>query len=372
MTQIKGLLTEQICEIRKKSLSLRKMRTPNQAIASWIEDDRLLTGKGKSLVIIMNSSGCSWALGAAGGCSMCGYSNDTSLQITGEDLITQVKDSLTKFGDKDFQAIKLFNSGSFLDSNEIPQLAQKEILELIARRENIAEVIVESRPEFVKKEKILELKKFLGEEITLEIGIGLESSNDKIRIDYINKGFLIEDFKKAVKIINENGAQVKSYLLFKPPFITEKAAIEDTIQSIIDSIKIGAQSISINPLNIQNGTLVYNLWKDNLYRPPWFWSLQEVLQNTWQRIEDEGLRDSFNRIVSDPSGAGSRRGIHNCRNCNRQFIKTLKKYTLNQDPTVFYSTKCECHATWEEFLDYEELSQDQSLHLVENARNILN
>ena len=371
MTILKGILTDQLCTMREKALRLRKSRAPNKAIAAWIEDDRLINEAGKALVIIMNSSGCDWALGDGGGCSMCGYSNDTSEVITDENLIEQVQKVLQEFSDKTFQSVKLFNSGSFLDENEIPIKAQDEIMKMVSNLSKVTEVIVETRPEFVTKKALKRLKAILGNDKELELGIGLESSDDFIRINYINKGFLFNDFNKAVKLAINNNVRVKSYLLFKPPFLTEKEAIADTIQSTIDSIKVGARTISINPVNIQNGTLVFKLWRDDLYRPPRFWSLKEIIQIVWQRIDEEGLRNQVDRIVSDPSGAGSQRGIHNGRHCDKYFVKALKKYTLTQNPEELDQPNCWCETVWRELLEYEVVSRDSSLRLVENAHNLL-
>lgn len=370
MSKNKGFFIDQICALRKKSLRNRKKREANKAIAAWIEEDRLISEPGQALVIIMNSIGCEWARGEYGGCSMCGYSNDTIEKITADDLIQQIDDVLSRFSEKKFQAVKLFNSGSFLDEKEIPIKAQEKIMQLINSLSNVTEIIIESRPEYVTDLALQRIQNQLQGK-ALEIGIGLESSNDFIRINNINKGFLFSDFQKAVKIALKNNARVKSYLLFKPPFLTEKEAIEDMIHSVLDSIKAGARSISINPLNIQGGTLVFELWNNNLYRSPWFWSLREVLQTLWDRIKAEGLEKDLDRILSDPSGAGSNRGIHNCKLCDKDFIKALKRYNLSQDPAELNINICQCFKLWEEFLSYEVASLDQSLSMLEYGKKFL-
>ena len=130
MAIIQGFFSEQICEIRKQSLKSRKKRDPNKVIASWIEKDRLINRTGDALVVILNSSGCSWSLSESGGCSMCGYSNDTIKEVTAENLINQIKgviNSESKIQKKKIESVKLFNSGSFLDQKEIPITAQDEI-----------------------------------------------------------------------------------------------------------------------------------------------------------------------------------------------------------------------------------------------------
>jgi len=372
MLDTKGILAEQICSLRKKSLRKRKKRDTDKVIASWIEDDRLIAGPGKALVIILNSQGCQWGLGINGGCSMCGYSNETSANdISANDLITQVKNTLTKFSKKEFQSIKIFNSGSFLDNNEIPIEAQTKILSMINEFESVSEVIVESRPEFVSKKTLKKLRHALDQNKQLEIGIGLETSNDLIRINNINKGFLFDDYKKAVKIALSENTRVKTYLLLKPPFLTEKEAIKDTVQSAIDAIKIGSRSISINPINVQSGTFVYDLWRNGIYRPPWFWTLKTVLLKIWTQVNKQKLAEKVDRILSDPSGAGTRRGIHNCSKCNKDFNRSIRNYSVNQDHTILNKITCSCYNLWLELIKQEEASRDYSLIRVENPQNLL-
>jgi radical SAM enzyme (TIGR01210 family) len=372
MLDTKGILAEQICSEKKKSLHKRKARDTKKAIASWIEDDRLITGPGKALVIILNSRGCQWGLGIDGGCSMCGYSNETSAtDITADDLITQAKSSLDKFSSKEFQSVKIFNSGSFLDTSEISIEAQTEILSMINELKSISEVIVESRPEFVTAKNLKNLRKSLDKSKQFEIGIGLETSNDLIRINNINKGFLFEDYKQAVKTALSENTRVKTYLLLKPPFLTEKEAIQDTVQSAIDAIKSGSRSISINPINVQSGTFVYNLWRNGIYRSPWFWTLKSVLLKIWNQVNKQQLAEKVDRILSDPSGAGTRRGIHNCSKCNKDFNKILKNYSLNQDYTILNQVICSCSNLWLELLKQEEASRDFSLSSLENPKNFL-
>ncbi len=367
----KGIFAEQICNLREKSLRERKDRNPNKAIATWIEDDRLIKKQGKAFVIILNSKGCKWGLGKDGGCSMCGYSNETSSDITAENLIKQFLKGLEIFEKKEFQSIKIFNSGSFLDEIEIPIEAQNGILSLINDFNEVTEVIIESRPEFVQKSVLKRLKSNLNKDKELEIGIGLESSNDFIRINNINKGFLFNDFVKAVDIAIKEDIRVKTYLLMKPPFLTEKEAIDDIVQSTLVAIKLGSRSISINPVNIQTGTFVYYLWRNDIYHPPWFWSLKEAIQRIWFQINKENLENKVDRIVSDPSSSGLSRSIHNCRKCNRDFARAIQDYSLKQEAFLFDSITCSCYDLWKELIVQEEASRDFSLMKVEKAEQLL-
>jgi len=361
-----GLFSSQIRHIRTQALSARKAFDPTTPIASWVEKDRLLTGPGNALVIILNSSGCHWGLASEGGCSMCGYSNETSEHISATDLIAQAEHAFHSQKHRSFQAIKLFNSGSFLDSNEIPPDAQESIFTRVSALPAVKEIIIESRPEFVTSKALKRLTKLLRSDQVLEVGIGLESSSDAIRLNNINKGFLFEDYQQAVKTALAQNVRVKTYLLFKPPFLTEKEAIADTIQSGIDAIKAGSRSLSINPVNVQSGTLVSTLWQAGLYRSPWFWSLREVIWELWGRITSEKLAEKVDRIVSDPSGAGTQKGIHNCWRCNKTALRLLKEYSLRQEPAILDTLRCDCFALWKVFLEQEQATRDFSIYALES------
>jgi radical SAM enzyme (TIGR01210 family) len=366
-----GLFSDQICALREKALGKRRKRKSSEAIATWLEDDYLLVGPGKALVIILNSKGCKWGLGSSGGCSMCGYSNETTEDVTVDALIEQTKKALKIFSSKNFRTVKIFNSGSYFDNSEIPIEAQETIFKIISEIENVSEVIIESRPEFVTKQSVSRLVSILGESKQLEIGIGLESSNDFIRINNINKGFLFSDYEKAVKIAVNEQARIKSYVLLKPPFLTENEAINDTYKTIIDAIKAGSRSISINPVNIQNGTFVYQLWKYGVYRSPWFWSVIKVIQDVWETINIEEFDHLVDRILCDPSGTGTFRSVHNCYKCNKKFVRALKEYSVNQSLSSIANLKCTCRNLWEELLVQEQASRDYSIYRLENAEDLL-
>jgi radical SAM enzyme (TIGR01210 family) len=179
-----------------------------------------------------------------------------------------------------------------------------------------------------KLPELKKMKEMLGDK-HIEIAIGLETSNDHIRINYLNKGLRYDDFLSDVELIRRNQIGIRVYLLFKPPFLNEISAIDDCIASIKKMIELKVSTISINPVNVQKGTLVEYLWKKELYRPPWFYSLIKCLNSA---ITSQDLLNST-RIVSDPSGAGTIRGIHNCSDKldNERMKKVLEDFVLTQN-----------------------------------------
>ncbi|MEM3586487.1 MAG: archaeosine biosynthesis radical SAM protein RaSEA [Candidatus Jordarchaeaceae archaeon] len=341
-------LSNKIFQIRQKSLNRYREDFTRRPVKFWLERDRLLNKVGTSLVVILATRGCSWALSDKGGCSMCGYIYDAPITVPdSESLIKQfdlaydacrsVEDSL---------AIKIFTSGSFLDELEVPKAARRAIFKKIASDERVEEVIVETRPQYVNYEILSECRDIL-RDIYLEIGIGLETSNDEIMNHYINKGFNLNEFERAVSIANKSGVGVKSYILIKPPFLREREAIIDSIRSAEDSFKIGVNSISFNPCTVHRGTLVEYLWNQGKYRPPWLWSVIEIL-----KIITKNLTKN-KRIICSLVGIGSEKGPHNCGKCDKRIKDLLAEFTLNQNPEVLLKAECDCKSEWRDYCEEE-------------------
>jgi radical SAM enzyme (TIGR01210 family) len=132
--------------------------------------------------------------------------------------------------------------------------------------------------------------------------------------------------------------------MMKPPFIAEGDALEDMVKSVLDAAPY-ADTISMNLCNVQRGTLVDELFYRKAYRPPWLWSVVEVLKRV------HGKTGSV--VTSDPLAAGQPRGPHNCGQCDATFADAIRKYSLTQDVTVFDGLRCDCKAAWEKVLELE-------------------
>jgi len=329
ITKIKQI-RKKFIEKRTKGANLRL----GKPVAYWIKEDRLLDSMGKEFTIILRTKGCSWALSDSGGCSMCGYIGDSNIDpVDPEQIIQQFdyamerKENEIKSSKDDF-VLKIFNSGSFFDDDEISENVRAHIYDKIKTFNKIREIVVESRVEYLTKNKLEAMQKALKDKY-VEIAIGLESVDDHIRNSYINKGLLFNDFLEAVALCKKLNLGVRVYLLFKPPFLNEQAAIDDCINSVSALINLQVNTISINPINIQKGSYIEYLWYQNRYRPPWFYSLIKALRKILLSRKD-GIST---RIISDPSGAGTKRGIHNClkRECNENMLLLLRKFVLTQN-----------------------------------------
>ena len=315
-------------------MSRRKI-DPSEPVSVWSEKDVIKGNTVDALVVILRSRGCYWS--RQSGCLMCGYNRDCLESVASQDLIGQFGKAMEKHANQPY--IKIYTSGSFLDPQEIDPKARDCILALAGEKAD--KILVESRPEFVNERT---LEEALGKVKNLEIAIGLETADDELRARSINKGFQFSDFERACSTARELDVSIRTYLLMKPPFITEGEAIRDTLASIKKVGKM-SQTISINPMNVQRGTVVEGLWKKNLYRPPWLWSLVEALK--------EGSKLTDTRLVSAPSGGGSKRGVHNCRTCDETLLKAIEDFSLSGDINLLQWKGCTCRNGWLDYLDTE-------------------
>ncbi len=311
---------------------MRKERVPSQLEAIWKESDMAGDEKVDVMVMIMRTSGCCWA--KTGGCTMCGYREASISQITEDDLNSQVDQALSKYKGEPF--VKIYTSGSFLDEKEIPVPIRERIFKEFA---DCKRLLFESRPEFINEEIVKQIPS------NVTIALGLESSDNQVMEMSINKGFTPEDIKRAGTLIKSAGLSVRTYLLLKPPFMTERKALESAVESAIFADPF-SDEISVNPLNVQRGTYVERLWKRGEFRSPWIWSLIEVM------IRLNGKVTS--RLMTSPSGGGAQRGVHNCGECDQIALAALEKFSYSQDIKDLVVT-CSCKAKWETYMVSEEL-----------------
>ena len=265
---------------------------------------------------------------------MCSYYLDAKLDATQQFVEREINNALEKGR---AEIAKIFTSGSFFDEREISKELRAKIYEKL-KRLGYRKLIVESRPEFITEDVVKEIE---NSGIEIEVGIGVETSNDFYREILINKGFSFEDFVRASEMLRDV-ARVKAYLLLKPPLLTEREAIEDALKSVED-VKPYADVISLNLMTIHKKTLVEKLWTKRIYRPPWLWSAVEILK----KVDIE--------TICDPVAAGKARGPHNCFRCDESVARDIREFSLTQDKSVF-KTECECKDMWKISLKAEDIT----------------
>ncbi|HYM39395.1 MAG TPA: archaeosine biosynthesis radical SAM protein RaSEA [Thermoplasmata archaeon] len=307
---------------------------PREYISTWTEKD-LLHGKVvDAWVIIFRTRGCYWA--QASGCSMCGYVNDVAREVSVADLGHQLDSVLRRHTGQPL--VKVYTSGNFFDDHEVvPEMRDRILKELGDRCDK---VIVETLSHLLRKDQLEHAMTFVD---ALEVAFGLESTNPRVLRESVNKVWGLDEHARAARLCHEAGATVKTYLLIKPPFLTEREAIEDAVTSGHEADPY-SDTISFNPVNVQSRTLVDRLFRRGEYRPPWLWSVVEVLERT---------RDLKAHVKSHPTAGGMIRGAHNCGTCDRKVVDAIEEFSLTLR-TDFADLSCECRALWREYADIQE------------------
>jgi len=313
---------------------------PERPVAAWIDRERLGNEVIPALTLILKSGGCGWNR-----CLMCGYrhfryaSDEASIA---ERIRGQLRWVEERFSGQEFGMVKIFTSGSLLDPGEVPTGVRGEILASFRGKA----VIVETRPEFVTGDAVDECMEALGSgsgRVSFMVAIGLETSDDAIREKCMNKGFSFDDFLRASRAARQAGAGVKTYLLMKPPYLTEREAIDDVVRSVRD-VRSHADAISLNPCTVQKGTEVERLWRRGAYRPAYLWSV--IL----------ALSEAETGVICDPVGGGTRRGPHNCASCDGDLVRGVRDYSLSGDRSLLealLAIDCGCKKEWEFVLENE-------------------
>ena len=303
-----------------------------------------------AVTVILRTKGCHWWWSS--GCTFCGYFNDTRDDVTNEDLHAQWAAAKTKFDDfKDQAMVKVYTSGSLLEDREIPVEFQETVLRDCA--EMGKELIVESRCEQLTEEK-LAWATSINPDFT--VAIGLEAYDDEVLRFHVNKGFTTKSWDRAVENLKKFNLRIKTYLMFKPPFMNEADALDHCVKWI-EAVAEQSDEISVNPMNIQRGTVIDRLHRHNEYRPPWLWSLVDMIRRAHPLIHPEGGingdADQVARLIVHPTAGGKIRGSHNCGQCDPEVVAAIERYAVSGSLLEFEGLSCDCEAVWRSEIQLE-------------------
>jgi radical SAM enzyme (TIGR01210 family) len=319
-----------------------KKEMKNTPIAVWTGSDRVKDQLLSSVTIIIRSGGCSWNR-----CKMCQYRHERFHDLSVEELTASMLEQLESLEysirENNPPLVKLYTSGSFFDDKEVPPPVRDAVASLCRGRM----LTVECRADFVDYDRIASFHARIKDDTGsggLIVAIGLETSSDYIREKCIDKGLTFQQYVSAAETIHRAGAQVKTYLLYKPPYLTEREAYEDMVASVRDIIP-HTDLISMNPCSVQRSTLLDKLWRQGLYRPPYLWSVLKLLS------------EFPVHITCDPLGGGQMRGSHNCGTCDQMILDSIREYNLNGDLELIRSAlemPCGCKKEWEYVMENEQ------------------
>ena len=307
-------------------------------VRQWVERESLDGVEVDAFVLILRTRGCFWA--DRKGCSMCGYAKDTlGRSATAAELTEQVDRALARYRNEPY--VKVYTSGSFFDDREDDPESRTALARAFSGRAR--RLLVETLPEFAVDDRVAPVRDAFGG--VLEVAMGLETTDPVVLGRYVHKSTGPDAYLVAANRLRSLGARTKAYLLLKPPYLTEREAIEDVVRSVGEA-STRFDTLSINPVHIQNGTVVEWLYHRGRYRPPWLWSLVEAL------VRGAAVRGSA-RLVSFPTAGGLRRGPHNCGACDARVLEAVETASLRQEFSGLEALGCACRGRWNAVRDFE-------------------
>lgn len=289
------------------------------------------------MIIGLSTKGCEHAR-KTGGCSMCGFMKFANEKADDKQILEQFDLQLSQPGIDNFQVIDILHGGSFLNDNEISEPVRRTILQKIAGMKNVEHIFIESRPEYISVEKLKECRQWAGNK-TVEVGIGLESTDDYIRNAILRKNFTQEDFIRAVSNIKQANCDLFVYLLIKPPVFSEKEAIEDAVSSTLYLFDLAEKygvniRVGLEPLFICHDTELENLFNKKEYELINLWSVAEIIGRVYSHgtiyvgLDDEGL--SSNRVP------------YTCDKCYKKLVHEIREFNKTQSFSDIKRLDCEC------------------------------
>ena len=289
--------------------------------------------------VIFRTRGCVWWWKS--GCTFCGYFNDVRDDVTADDLFAQWEESKRRLDDfEGCSMVKVYTSGTFFEDRENPPEWQEAILR--ETHERGLDLVIEAQAQMCTPEKIAWVAE---RHPSCTVAIGLEAYDDAVLRFHVNKGFSTKQWHRSVDMLRDNGLRVKTYLLFKPPFMSEGDALQHTSKWIREVAPL-SDDVSVNPMNIQKRTIVERLFRNREYRPPWLWSLVEMLEQVHDDVSRAGAR-----IIVHPTAGGRIRGAHNCGVCDMDIVAAIERYSVSADISEFASLDCDCKRVWRAEVD---------------------
>lgn len=298
-------------------------------------------------VIALPTRGCRWFRPDGGACTHCGLIRDGLWDRSLEwgTALESFRAQLARAIERRCTVICLYVAGSFFDDEELSPETRTEILRELAMCGPVEQLVVECRPELVRRDAVRAARDQLGS-IELVIGLGFDSFDRRVRALCLNKLTTERTYRQALDSVLTAGAQALTYVVLKPPFLDEGTAVREAIETGRFAFAAGASAVSVEPLAVQEGTLANLLWSRNLHHPPRLWSLVEVLQ-ALQPLGTvlAGGSVVYPRSVREPC---------NCERCTRAVLAAIEQLNLTQTGAALAGLTCDCLADWRRLLERPE------------------
>lgn len=312
------------------------------------ETQNEINGLGLRKMGVLRTIGCAWDRGNTG-CTMCDFKRHSLPGVTTENLVSQL-DSLLKRTSPQTTHFELLTLGSFLHDLEVPRTFRQHAMKRISEVGSIRSVLVESRAEYVRADSLADLAGLLRPDQELELGLGIETSNEVLRNRVLQKGLSDRGIERVMTACKDAGVRFVAYLLIKPQTLDETAAIMDAVDSaewvLSTAKKVGVDvRIAFEPVFITKGTRLEAMFLDKKYSILNLWSVAHIAKvcasRAWKvffGMSDENL--SGNRVPTS------------CPKCAAALRAAIDSFNATQSTDAIDAVTCGCRAGWSQVLEH--------------------
>jgi len=240
---------------------------------------------GLVLFVVFYTQACRWS--RCLGCNL--PSTCSQFPVNYKNILNQID---YVFRDADVQKeryrirkVIISNNGSVLDQETFSSMALMHlILQLNLHLPNLLFLSIETRAEYVEPQELEFISRGLKEGDTpthLELAIGVEAFDDKVRNEVMRKGLAKKTIEKLVADMAPYHLRLKCYLMQKPvPGMSDEEGVEDVRNAMAYLARLATKhvdkhhkqlvqiGIHLNPTYAARGTLLEKAFLDGEYVPP--------------------------------------------------------------------------------------------------------
>jgi archaeosine synthase beta-subunit len=217
--------------------------------------------------------------------------------------------------------IKLYNSGNFFDPKAIPPDDHPAIARLV---EPFRTVIVENHP-LLTDDRVLPFRDRLTGR--LEVALGLETVHPEI-LPRLNKQMTVADFTRAAQWLRQHDCDVRSFILLRPPGLSNADGITWAVRSMRTAFDAGAGCASVIATRAGNGAMD-RLAAEGGFAPPSSAALYDTLC--------QGLELRAGRVFVD---LWEIEKLWTCPTCGPRQTETLRRMNLSQQIEPWPTCAC--------------------------------
>lgn len=233
--------------------------------------------QGRGLFLVLYTRKCGF--GACTGCSLhtLGCNDFIPNPAIMKQVSTCLDYELTQLERASIREVMLSNNGSVFDPRAMPVAALLfACAAAVDRLPQLKRIVFETRAEFVKSETLQLLRETLdasGRAIEMEVAIGVELFDERLRNKAYRKGLTDATLRTAIRHAAQAGSGLRCYFMYRPlPGMTPATAAEDIRKALgfLDEIASTSKSeitMHINPTYVASDTPLEEAFRRGEYEP---------------------------------------------------------------------------------------------------------